>query len=135
MTARKDDLGVVGGNDTADDGGSIFKDCPGREIVNHLTGRWGALILLALVESDVRFHALRDRIEGISEKMLSQTLRMLVRDGLVSRSVKPTALPEVSYGLTEMGRAAARPLDALVSFLRERVSDVLAAQQRYDAAR
>jgi len=120
---------------TAADLGGIFKDCPGREIMKHLTGRWGGLILLALAKCDLRFHALRDRIEGISEKMLSQTLQLLVRDGLVSRSVRPTIPPEVSYGLTEMGREAARPLDAMVAFLHERIEDVLAAQQRYDAER
>ena len=113
-------------------GESIFSDCPGRDILNRLTSRWAPLILLALVGGALRFHILRGRIEGISEKMLSQTLQMLARDGFVHREVRPTVPPQVSYRLTPLGAEAAAALQSLVNFLRDRTAQVLAARQVFD---
>ncbi|MCP2165716.1 winged helix-turn-helix transcriptional regulator [Goodfellowiella coeruleoviolacea] len=109
-------------------------DCPGRAVLNHVTSRWGTLVLAALWDGPLRFHVLRDRIGGISEKMLSQTLRVLTRDGLLDRVVEPTRPPQVSYELTAIGREVAERLTGLVDWIRLRMGDILAAQQRHDRA-
>jgi DNA-binding HxlR family transcriptional regulator len=88
-------------------------DCPARDMVDHVTSRWGIWVLISLRSGDLRFFELRDSIRGISEKMLSQTLRGLVEDGLVWRHVEPTTPPQVSYGLTEFGRDVGEPLTDL----------------------
>lgn len=109
-------------------------DCPGREVFNHITGRWALLILAALRDGPLRFHLLRDRVGGISEKMLSQTLKVLGRDGLVHRSVEPTVPPQVSYQLTEIGAELSEQFAGLIGWMGRRVPDILAAQQRHDQA-
>jgi DNA-binding HxlR family transcriptional regulator len=115
-------------------GDPMLADCPGREIFNHLTSRWGFLVLLALADGPLRFHAVRDRVEGVSEKVLSETLRTLVRDGLITRSVNPTVPPQVTYALSELGREVAPLLGEVRGWLGRRVFDVLAAQRRFDGA-
>jgi len=113
--------------------GIVFTaECPGRAVFNHIASRWGLLLLVTLGEGPLRFHLLRDRIEGISEKMLSQTLRSLVRDGLVRRLAEPTIPPRVTYELTPIGGELAAPLRELVERLGRFVPDILAAQQAYD---
>ncbi|MEU7478672.1 helix-turn-helix domain-containing protein [Lentzea sp. NPDC042327] len=88
-------------------------DCPARDMVDHVTSRWGIWVLISLRGGDLRFFELRDSIRGISEKMLSQTLRGLVEDGLVWRHVEPTTPPQVTYGLTGFGRDLGEPLEEL----------------------
>ncbi|MCF3122277.1 helix-turn-helix transcriptional regulator [Streptomyces arenae] len=88
-------------------------DCPARDVVDHVTSRWGVWVLISLRSNDLRFYELRDSIRGISEKMLAQTLRALVQDGLVWREVEPTTPPQVTYGLTEFGQDIGRPLTDL----------------------
>lgn len=78
-------------------------DCPARTVLNHVSSRWGVLILASLQEGPMRFYVLRDRIGGISEKMLSQNLRVFVRDGLIAREVEATVPPQVTYSLTPWG--------------------------------
>jgi DNA-binding HxlR family transcriptional regulator len=113
--------------------GIVFTaECPGRAVFNHIASRWGLLLLVTLGEGPLRFHLLRDRIEGISEKMLSQTLRSLVRDGLVRRIAEPTIPPRVTYELTPIGGELAAPLREVVERLGRFVPDILAAQQAYD---
>ncbi|MFI0417125.1 winged helix-turn-helix transcriptional regulator [Spongiactinospora sp. 9N601] len=108
------------------------RDCPGRVVIEHITGRWGMLILVALCERPMRFYMLRDRIGGISEKMLSQNLKTLVRDGLVEREVEPSTPPKVTYRLSPLGRELACAVRTLVAFIGERVPAIMAAQRRYD---
>ncbi|RBQ20147.1 transcriptional regulator [Spongiactinospora rosea] len=108
------------------------RDCPGRVVIDHIAGRWGMLILVALCERPMRFFMLRDRIGGISEKMLSQTLKTLVRDGLVAREVEPSTPPKVTYRLTPLGGELAGAVRTLVGFIGERVPAIMAAQRRYD---
>lgn len=122
---------VLSGVDSAND--PFTSDCPGRTVFNHLTSRWGLLLVLALVDGPMRFHALRNRVEGISEKMLSQSLKMLARDGLVRRSVEPAVPPRVSYELTAMGREVAAPLTGVLRWIGRRMPDILAAQDHYDS--
>jgi DNA-binding HxlR family transcriptional regulator len=91
------------------------------------------LVLCALADGPQRFHLLRDRIGGISEKMLSQNLRLLVRDGLVDREVAPTSPPQVTYALTPMGTELAGHLRGLIAWIAARSADITAAQDHHDA--
>ncbi|SOD62894.1 transcriptional regulator, HxlR family [Streptomyces zhaozhouensis] len=97
-------------------------DCPARDMVDHVTSRWGVWVLISLRSNDLRFYELRESIQGISEKMLAQTLRALVQDGLVWRKVEPTTPPQVTYGLTEFGRDIGEPLTELFDRITQRLS-------------
>ena len=101
--------------------------CPAREMVDHVTSRWGIWVLISLQTNDLRFFELRESIRGISEKMLSQTLRGLVQDGLIWRRVEPTTPPQVTYGLTEFGRDVGEPLADLFGRITSRLSAQLEA--------
>lgn len=77
--------------------------CPSRQILSHVTSRWGVLVLIGLMDGTLRFGALRRRVGGVSERMLAQTLRALEQDGLVNRTAHPTIPPHVDYDLTASG--------------------------------
>jgi DNA-binding HxlR family transcriptional regulator len=109
------------------------RDCPSRETLGHVTGRWGILALGALDAGTMRFNALRRRVDGVSEKMLAQTLHALERDGLVHREARPTNPPYVEYSLTPLGREATERLKELIELVEERMREVMAARERYDA--
>ncbi|MGW0914898.1 winged helix-turn-helix transcriptional regulator [Streptomyces sp. NPDC002784] len=111
------------------------KACPSRGTLEHVTGRWGALTLGALHEGSLRFNELRRRVDGVSEKMLSQTLHALERDGLVHREAQPTNPPRVDYELTPLGRGIAERLLTLIHFLEGQMDHVLDARERYDETR
>ncbi|MCP3816717.1 helix-turn-helix transcriptional regulator [Streptomyces sp. A3M-1-3] len=111
------------------------KLCPSRGTLEHVTGRWGSLTLGALHEGTFRFNELRRRVEGVSEKMLSQTLQALERDGLVHRDAQPTNPPRVDYELTPLGREVAERLLSLIHFVEGRMPAVLEARESYDEAR
>ncbi|MEU5687970.1 transcriptional regulator [Streptomyces venezuelae] len=111
------------------------RQCPSRGTLEHITGRWGGLTLGALHEGTFRFNELRRRVDGVSEKMLSQTLHALERDGLVHRDAQPTNPPRVDYALTPLGREVAERLLALIRFVESRQDDVVRAQECYDATR
>ncbi|MFJ1582408.1 winged helix-turn-helix transcriptional regulator [Streptomyces sp. NPDC088197] len=96
-------------------------DCPARDMVDHVTSRWGIWVLISLRTNDLRFYELRDSIRGISEKMLAQTLRALVQDGLIWRAVEPTTPPQVTYGLTDFGRDIGEPLTDLFDRITRRL--------------
>ncbi|MFD7335440.1 winged helix-turn-helix transcriptional regulator [Streptomyces violascens] len=98
-------------------------DCPARHVVDHVTSKWGIWVLISLRNNDFRFYELRDSIQGISEKMLAQTLRSLVEDGLVWRAVEPTTPPQVTYGLTEFGQDIGEPLSDLFGRITQRLSE------------
>lgn len=95
--------------------------CPARDMVGHVTSRWGIWVLISLRSNDLRFFELRDSIQGISEKMLAQSLRALVQDGLVWREVEPTMPPQVTYGLTDFGRDVSEPLTDLFNRITQRL--------------
>lgn len=111
------------------------KACPSRDTLEHVTGRWGGLTLGALYEGSLRFNELRRRVDGVSEKMLSQTLHALERDGLVHREAQPTNPPRVDYELTPLGRRVAERLLALIHCVEGAMDDVLEARARYDETR
>ncbi|MGW7529859.1 winged helix-turn-helix transcriptional regulator [Streptomyces sp. NPDC054783] len=96
-------------------------DCPARDVVDHVTSKWGVWVLISLRSNDLRFYELRESIQGISEKMLAQSLRALVQDGLVWREVEPTTPPQVTYGLTEFGRDVGEPLTELFDRITRRL--------------
>ncbi|MBX7551124.1 winged helix-turn-helix transcriptional regulator [Streptomyces sp. NPDC048665] len=106
--------------------------CPSRPTLEHVTGKWGSLTLSALSSGTLRFNEVRRRVDGISEKMLSQTLRALERDGLVHRSAQPGNPPWVDYTLTELGEATAARLLDLIDLVHRQMPEVLAARNRYD---
>ncbi|MFF2702088.1 winged helix-turn-helix transcriptional regulator [Streptomyces cyaneofuscatus] len=122
--------------DTDDLAFDVFsRQCPSRSTLEHATGRWGGLTLGALYEESLRFNELRRRVDGVSEKMLSQTLHALERDGLVLREAQPVNPPRVDYELTPFGREVAGRLLGLIHLVEGRMDDVLAARTRYDEAR
>lgn len=106
--------------------------CPSRSLLADVTGRWGTLAVLALSDGTARFGALRRRVDGVSEKMLSQTLQALERDGLVVREVVTSIPPHVEYTLTPLGQRVAERLRALVEVLEDAVPEVLAARAEHE---
>jgi DNA-binding HxlR family transcriptional regulator len=108
--------------------------CPTRGIFDEATSRWATLILAALITGPHRFAELRDRLDGISEKMLAQKLKAMVRAGLVARDVKPTVPPQVTYSLTELGAGLAGPLTGLLRWFGSHGDELTRAQHDYDAA-
>lgn len=110
------------------------RDCASRRTMETVASKWGVLALVALLDGAYRFNALRRRVDGVSEKMLAQTLHALERDGLVSREVQATIPPRVEYRLTELGRDVAGKLRDLVEVIEAAMPQVFAAQSRYDQA-
>jgi DNA-binding HxlR family transcriptional regulator len=109
--------------------------CPERGILEHVTSRWGVLVLIELHGGRaVRFSALRRSIEIVTEKMLTQTLRTLERDGFILRRALPVIPPHVTYELTPLGEEAAARVLALSAWTATRAADVLAARAAYDAS-
>ena len=109
--------------------GDVFdKNCPSRAVLDHVTSKWAVLVLTALRGGPERFSALRRRINGVSEKMLAQTLRTLEQDGFVDREVAPTTPPQVTYSLTELGEGIAEHVTGLVEWISVRIPEIQAAR-------
>jgi len=106
--------------------------CPSRQILDLLANKWTMLVICALAAGPMRFGQLRRRLEGITQKMLTQTLRSLERDGLVSRTVYPTIPLRVDYAITDLGHNVAGLLDAIRVWSEKHVEDVSDARQTYD---
>ena len=106
--------------------------CPSRTVLDRIGDRWTVLVVITLGAGPMRFSALARRIEGVSQKMLTQTLRGLERDGLVTRTVHPEVPPRVEYELTPAGRTLIEPLAALDVWAREHVPAIEESRQRYD---
>ena len=108
-------------------------DCPTRQILDRVGDKWAVLILLLLRDEPMRFNALRRAIEGISQKMLSQVLKSLERDGLIKRRVIATVPVTVEYSMTPLGITLAAAVDPLRDWAEGNLKEVTAAQRRYDA--
>jgi len=108
------------------------EDCPVRNVVAQIGDKWSLLILFALVDGPDRFNALKNRIEGISQRMLTQTLRDLEREGYVERTVYPEVPVRVEYELTEMGRDIVKPLYQLVCWADDHQEEIRQARKTYD---
>jgi DNA-binding HxlR family transcriptional regulator len=110
-------------------------DCPSRVVLEHVTSRWGVLVLAELLDGMRRFSELRRAVGGVSEKMLAQTLQTLERDGFVHREAHPVIPPRVDYSLTPLGEEAARQVWSLARWAEARVPAVLDAREAYDRAK
>lgn len=98
--------------------------CPSRRILNHVTSRWGTLVLIALRHETMRFSVLRRRIGGVSERMLAQTLQTLEKDGFVSRRSYEVVPPHVEYSLTPLGREVAEKVTSLARWVEENLARI-----------
>jgi DNA-binding HxlR family transcriptional regulator len=108
-------------------------DCPTRQILDRVGDKWAVLILLLLREQPTRFNQLRRTIQGISQKMLSQVLKSLERDGLIRRRAIATVPVTVEYSITPLGATLAAAVDPLRDWAERHLREVLVAQRRYDA--
>jgi DNA-binding HxlR family transcriptional regulator len=111
------------------------QSCPTRRVLDRIGDRWTVLVIGALAEGTLRFSEVARRVEGVSPKVLTQTLRALERDGLVTRTVHPVVPPRVEYRLTDAGTSLREPLRALEEWAVEHLGGVLDAQRRYDDGR
>ena len=102
--------------------------CPSRDVLRHVTSRWGVLVLLVLANGTQRFSGLRRKIGGVSEKMLAQTLQWLEQDGLVLRQEFPVVPPHVEYSLTPMGVEAAERVRGLADWIELNLSRIMTAR-------
>jgi DNA-binding HxlR family transcriptional regulator len=107
-------------------------DCPVREVLDRVGDKWSVLIVVLLGRQTHRFGELHRAIDGISQRMLTLTLRSLVRDGLVTRTAHATVPPRVDYALTDLGRTLLVPLTALDEWARGHRDDIIAARERHD---
>ncbi|MGB3375872.1 MAG: helix-turn-helix domain-containing protein [Microbacterium sp.] len=107
-------------------------DCPTRHILDRIGDRWTVLVVGILGQGDARFSELRRSVEGVSQKMLTQTLRALERDGLVRRTVFAEVPVRVVYSLTTAGETLLEPLRALQEWSIEHLGDIVASRQDYD---
>ncbi len=105
--------------------GVLPSRCPSRQVLDHVTSTWGVLILIALTEGTLRWGELRRTVEGISEKMLAQTLRTLERDGFVLREAAAVVPPRVSYSLTDRGHALTAHLLPLMGWIAANAEEIL----------
>ena len=103
----------------------LSNECPSREILEHLTSKWTILVLRCLSDGVHRFSELKQRIEGVSEKMLAQTLKVLEKDGFILRTVYPVVPPKVEYQLTILGSSAAMKLNELIHWIERNLPEII----------
>jgi DNA-binding HxlR family transcriptional regulator len=121
------DLRNVGGAD------AYLRSCPSRGVLDVIGSKWTVLIVPALLDRPLRFGELRRRLDGITQKSLTQALRQLERDGFVQRTQFPTIPPRVDYALTPLGRRVAALLGSIRDWAQENLVEVLTARANYDA--
>ncbi|GIE11714.1 winged helix-turn-helix transcriptional regulator [Paractinoplanes ferrugineus] len=109
------------------------KDCPSRQILDRIGDTWSVLVVVMLADGAHRYTELAKRIEGVSPKMLTQTLRGLERDGLISRTVHPVVPPRVDYALTSLGQSLYGLVEGLEKWAEAHIDDVQAARVAYDS--
>jgi DNA-binding HxlR family transcriptional regulator len=121
------DLREFGGAD------AYLRSCPSRDVLDVIGSKWTVLIVPALIDRPMRFGELRRRLDGITQKSLTQALRQLERDGFVTRTQYPTIPPRVDYALTPLGRKVAGLLGSIRDWAEENLVEVLTARAHYDA--
>ncbi len=109
------------------------KECPTRQVLKRIADKWTVLVVVSLSQKTMRFSELKKEISGISQKMLTQTLRGMERDGLLCRKVYPTVPPKVEYTLTDLGASLITMLNQIKDWSEGNIEQVLAAQEKYDA--
>lgn len=112
----------------------LTQDCPSRVVLQRIGDKWTPLVFQALKDGPQRFSAIRTAVQGVTPKVLTQTLRTLERDGLVTRSVYPEIPPRVEYELTPLAATLLDPLDALREWAESNAGAILQARDRYDEA-
>lgn len=120
--------GAIGLSEAMARGAILSERCPSREVLSHLTSRWGVLILIALLQGTHRFSELRRKVGGVSEKMLAQTLHTLEEDGFVLRQSYPVVPPHVEYSLTPIGREAAEKVCEFADWIEINIGRILEAR-------
>lgn len=113
-------------------GNVLAKECPSRSVLKHVTSQWGVLILFSLLEGTYRFSELRNKITGVSEKMLSQTLQTLEADGFVLRIAHPVIPPHVEYQLTANGVEVAKRVEGIVDWIEHNLTEIMQSQSDYE---
>ena len=108
----------------------LSAQCPSRAILEHLTNKWSVLVLRCLSDGVHRFSELKQRIEGISEKMLAQTLKMLEQDGFILRTVYPVVPPKVEYQLTILGSEAANKVMYLTDWIEKNLAEIVENKEK-----
>ncbi|WP_313048492.1 winged helix-turn-helix transcriptional regulator [Atlantibacter subterraneus] len=116
------------------DGNLFAEQCPSRDVLKHVTSRWGVLILVALRDGTHRFSDLRRKMGGVSEKMLAQTLQWLEQDGFVNRVSYPVVPPHVEYSLTPLGEQVSKKVAALADWIEMNLPQVMASRHERDAS-
>ncbi|WP_196005030.1 winged helix-turn-helix transcriptional regulator [Citrobacter freundii] len=111
------------------DGNLFAEQCPSREVLKHVTSRWGVLILVALRDGTHRFSDLRRKMGGVSEKMLAQSLQALEQDGFINRVSYPVVPPHVEYSLTQLGELVSDKVAALADWIELNLPQVLAQRE------
>ncbi|MER5866985.1 helix-turn-helix domain-containing protein [Kitasatospora sp. NPDC002040] len=109
-------------------------NCPTRDVLDRIAGKWTVLVVDALLQGTLRYTELSRRIEGVSQKMLTQTLRALEADGFLTRTVHPTVPPRVEYTLTELGHSLAEPVRALREWAETHINKIERARQQHRPA-
>ncbi|CAN5431864.1 helix-turn-helix domain-containing protein [soil metagenome] len=110
--------------------GALFSvECPSRDVLKHVTSRWGVLVLVALGGGTHRFSDLRRKVGGVSEKMLAQTLQCLESDGFVDRNSYPVVPPRVEYSLTPLGEEVARHVESLADWIEGNLPRIMEARR------
>jgi DNA-binding HxlR family transcriptional regulator len=108
------------------DGNLFAEQCPSRDVLKHVTSRWGVLILVALRDGTHRFSDLRRKMGGVSEKMLAQSLQALEMDGFINRLALPVVPPHVEYSLTPLGEQVSEKVVALADWIELNLPQVMA---------
>jgi DNA-binding HxlR family transcriptional regulator len=112
---------------------AFARDCASRVILDRIGDRWTVLVVVALAQGRLRFSELRTRIQGITPKVMTQTLRALERDGLITRDVYAEVPPRVEYELTDLGRDLLAPIDAVRIWAEQHAIRIVANREVYDA--
>lgn len=115
------------------DGNLFAEQCPSRDVLKHVTSRWGVLILVALQAGTFRFSDLRRKMGGVSEKMLAQSLQALEGDGFINRVSLPVVPPHVEYSLTPLGQQVSEKVVALADWIESNLPTVLAHREQKEA--
>lgn len=109
--------------------------CPTRTVLDRIGDKWTALVVLVLLDGPQRFSQLRGAIGGVSPKVLTETLRRLERDGILTRTAYPQIPPRVEYELTPLGRSLEQPIRAIAAWAEETVPRIVRARAAYDRRR
>jgi DNA-binding HxlR family transcriptional regulator len=112
---------------------AFARDCSSRVVLDRIGDRWTVLVVVALADGRLRFSELRARIEGITPKVMTQTLRALERDGLIIREVFAEVPPRVEYELTDLGRDLLAPIDAVRIWAEQHASRIVQNRDVYDS--